>query len=143
MQVIASNARTGAKCPEDWFTGMVCLDEMAVGVRASNLRAHSVTFSPGSRTARHAQPPGWALHVLSGVGGFKDGASLYANFGQETACESTRANGTGTARARNRVFIRLAVQEAAVESKEACWFERVAAEECNAGPQVVRAGKAR
>jgi quercetin dioxygenase-like cupin family protein len=54
--------------PAGSFTGTVWFDQIAAGVPPSRLRAYTVHFSPGARTAWHTHPNGQILHVTEGVG---------------------------------------------------------------------------
>jgi quercetin dioxygenase-like cupin family protein len=54
--------------PADWFTGDVFIDPIAAGTEPSRLRALSVHFTPGARTAWHTHPLGQFIHVTEGVG---------------------------------------------------------------------------
>jgi quercetin dioxygenase-like cupin family protein len=54
--------------PEQWFTGAVYIDPIALPDGDSRLRALSVHFSPGARTAWHTHPIGQVLYVVEGVG---------------------------------------------------------------------------
>jgi quercetin dioxygenase-like cupin family protein len=54
--------------PADWFTGEVWLDHIAAAPAPSRLRAYSVHFSPGARTAWHRHPFGQVIHVTEGEG---------------------------------------------------------------------------
>src|ERR1700683_641161 len=68
MQIKRSTSHPSQPGSKDWFTGIVWLDEIAIGVAPSVLRVHSVTFQPGARTAWHTHPVGQVLHVLTGSG---------------------------------------------------------------------------
>jgi len=68
MDVIRASARTTRQPPEQNFTGVVHMDEIASPALPSRLRAARVTFSPGARTAWHTHPVGQVLFVLFGVG---------------------------------------------------------------------------
>ena len=137
MRVISSNARRSENGRPDWFTGPVWLDEIAVGVAPSNLRVHSITFSPGARTAWHTHPLGQALHVLSGVGRvqrqgepvreIRPGYSVWIEPGERYWHGASPAH----------VFVHLAVQEATPDGEEASWFEHVTEEEYNAPPKAI------
>ena len=54
--------------PDDWFTGAVYLDPIAVPSGPSRLSATSVHFTPGARTAWHTHPNGQTIYVLEGIG---------------------------------------------------------------------------
>jgi quercetin dioxygenase-like cupin family protein len=67
MDVIRTRPQTQA-APADWFTGTVWIDPIAGDTAPSRLRAASVHFAPGARTAWHRHPNGQVLHVVEGVG---------------------------------------------------------------------------
>ena len=52
----------------DWFTGTVWQDPIVEAPSPARLRAASVTFAPGARTAWHTHPLGQTLYVVSGCG---------------------------------------------------------------------------
>jgi quercetin dioxygenase-like cupin family protein len=54
--------------PPERFTGSAWLDPIAVADSPSRIRAVSVHFAPGARTAWHRHPRGQVLHVLEGRG---------------------------------------------------------------------------
>jgi hypothetical protein len=63
--------RTGPetrRAPTEWFTGEVWLDQIAAAPSPSRLRAYSVHFTPGARTAWHQHPFGQVIHVTEGQG---------------------------------------------------------------------------
>ncbi len=67
MQITRSSAET-AKGPEDWFTGDVYLDAVAVSQEPARAAAAFVHFAPGARTAWHTHPLGQTIFVTEGVG---------------------------------------------------------------------------
>jgi quercetin dioxygenase-like cupin family protein len=56
------------RASSDWFTGDVWIDVVAAGEAPSRVRAYSVHFTPGARTAWHTHPNGQALYVTEGEG---------------------------------------------------------------------------
>jgi len=54
--------------PADRFTGTVWIDPIAIADPPSRVRASSVHFAPGARTAWHQHPRGQILHILEGRG---------------------------------------------------------------------------
>lgn len=68
MQVIKASTRPTKAAPSANFTGTVLQDEVVVGTAPSRMRATSVTFTPGARTAWHRHPVGQTLYVLYGSG---------------------------------------------------------------------------
>ena len=67
MQITRNGVET-IPGPDDWFTGSVYIDEVAVPSGASQLSANNVHFTPGARTAWHSHPNGQTIYVLAGVG---------------------------------------------------------------------------
>jgi quercetin dioxygenase-like cupin family protein len=65
---IARNGPDTTKGPTEWFTGDVYLDTVAAPGEGTRLRAVSVHFTPGARTAWHTHPNGQTIFVLEGVG---------------------------------------------------------------------------
>ena len=60
--------RPSVKGPDDWFTGDVWLDPIAVGEAPSRIRVMAVHFTPGARTAWHSHALGQHLYVTEGQG---------------------------------------------------------------------------
>jgi quercetin dioxygenase-like cupin family protein len=58
-------SRTG---PSENFTGAVWIDPIVASGEGSRLRANTVHFAPGARTAWHAHVNGQVLHVTEGTG---------------------------------------------------------------------------
>ena len=54
--------------PADWFTGTVRIDPLFEAPEPARVRAASVTFEPGARTAWHTHPLGQTLIVTAGCG---------------------------------------------------------------------------
>lgn len=54
--------------PAERFTGTVWLDELASPAPPARMRAYSVHFTPGARTAWHRHPFGQVLYVMEGEG---------------------------------------------------------------------------
>jgi quercetin dioxygenase-like cupin family protein len=52
----------------DYFTGTVRLDPVVSAPDPARIRAATVTFEPGARTAWHTHPLGQTLVVISGAG---------------------------------------------------------------------------
>lgn len=56
MRVIKASSRPTKLAPAENFTGTVMQDEVVTGASPSRLRATSVSFTPGARTAWHTEP---------------------------------------------------------------------------------------
>ena len=66
MDIHTAIDRPTRKGPAEWFTGTAWLDPVIEA--PARVRAFTVSFEPGARTAWHTHPLGQTLHVLSGVG---------------------------------------------------------------------------
>lgn len=53
--------------PQEWFTGDVWYDELAIPPAPSRLRVLSVHFAPAARSWWHTHPVGQMIHVTEGV----------------------------------------------------------------------------
>ncbi|MDI6029417.1 cupin domain-containing protein [Corticibacterium sp. UT-5YL-CI-8] len=68
MDIKRCGSRPSATPPADYFTGAVRQDPIIEAPAPASVRAVSVTFEPGARTAWHTHPLGQTLFVVSGVG---------------------------------------------------------------------------
>ena len=68
MKIHPAGSRPSAIPPSDYFTGRVRQDPLVEAPEPARVRALSVTFEPGARTAWHTHPLGQTLIVTSGVG---------------------------------------------------------------------------
>jgi quercetin dioxygenase-like cupin family protein len=134
MKITQAAERTSEVGKVEYFTGNVWLDEIAVGEPPSTLRVHSVTFSPGARTAWHTHPVGQVLHVLSGVGRVQVHGDPLREIGpgDEVWIAAGECHWHGAAP--DRVLVHIAVQEATPDGKEAEWFEHVSDRDYNGDP---------
>lgn len=66
MEITRDRPPTTA-APGEYFTGQVWVDTIATPPAPSRLRAVSVHFAPGARTAWHTHPVGQVLHVTAGT----------------------------------------------------------------------------
>jgi quercetin dioxygenase-like cupin family protein len=68
MEIRKSGVQSSAKGSAEWFTGQVKIDSLFEAPAPARVRAASVTFGPGARTAWHTHPLGQTLIVTAGVG---------------------------------------------------------------------------
>ena len=68
MDIKRNGARTSNKGPADYFTGAVKIEPLVEAPDPARVRAASVTFEPGARTAWHTHPLGQTLIVAAGLG---------------------------------------------------------------------------
>jgi len=111
--------------PADWFTGQVWLDEIAADESPSRLRALSVHFTPGARTAWHSHPVGQVLHVTEGTGRVqsKGGAITEIRAGDTVHAEPGEVHWHGAAP--HSFMTHLALQEAGPDGATTDWLEHV------------------
>ena len=68
MEIKRSGSQASTNGPIDWFTGAVRIDPLFEAPEPARVRAASVTFESGARTAWHTHPLGQTLIVTSGLG---------------------------------------------------------------------------
>jgi quercetin dioxygenase-like cupin family protein len=126
MKVIKASTRPTKVAPPENFTGTVLQDEVVTGTSPSRLRATSVSFSPGARTAWHMHPVGQTLYVLYGTGRIqKEGeAPVVLSPGDTVIIPPDVKHWHGAAP--DRLFIHLAISENATDGSGTQWLEKVA-----------------
>src|SRR6266849_3474271 len=68
MEIRRSGSQPSGKGPAEYFSGTVRVDPLFDAHEPARVRAASVTFEPGARTAWHTHPLGQTLIVTSGLG---------------------------------------------------------------------------
>ena len=68
MEIKRIGSQPSNSGPADWFTGTVRIDPLFEAPESARVRAASVTFEPGARTAWHTHPLGQTLIVTAGCG---------------------------------------------------------------------------
>lgn len=68
MKIERCGSRPSVTPPSSYFTGSVRQDPLVEAPAPARVRAISVTFEPGARTAWHTHPLGQTLLVSSGSG---------------------------------------------------------------------------
>ena len=133
MQVTRSSIPTGPG-PGDWFTGAVFLDPVAAPSGGSRLRATSVHFTPGARTAWHTHPNGQTIYVTEGVGlaQRRGGPVEVIRPGDRVVFEPGEDHWHGAAP--DRFMTHLAMLEVDADGQSAVWAEHVTDGEYRATP---------
>ena len=68
MEITKAGSVPAKKAPSEWFTGTVWQNPIVEAPEPARVRALTVAFDPGARTAWHTHPLGQTLHVISGIG---------------------------------------------------------------------------
>jgi quercetin dioxygenase-like cupin family protein len=68
MEITRSGSQPSGRGPTEYFTGAVRIDPLFEAPDPARVRAASVTFEPGARTAWHTHPLGQTLIVTAGCG---------------------------------------------------------------------------
>jgi quercetin dioxygenase-like cupin family protein len=120
--------------PGEWFTGAVYLGAVAPPSGSSRLRANSVHFTPGARTAWHTHPNGQTIFVTEGVGlaQRRGGPLERIGPGDRVFFEPGEEHWHGAAP--GRFTTHLAMLELDDEGTSATWGEHVTDAEYNATP---------
>ena len=111
--------------PAEWFTGDVWQDEIATAPAPSRLRALSVHFTPGARTAWHRHPFGQVIHLIEGAGRVqrRGGPVEEVQAGDTVRFEPDEEHWHGAAP--GNFMTHIAMQEADDEGVAAYWGEHV------------------
>ena len=124
MKIIKSGSRPTKKASSAWFTGTVWQEPIIEAPAPARVRALTVAFEPGARTAWHTHPLGQTLHVVSGIGLFglrkeqpkkiNAGDTVWIPPGEEHWHGATAVNS----------MIHIAIQES-LNGRVAEWLEKV------------------
>jgi len=135
MQVTRNSLET-TPGPEDWFTGAVFIDTVAVPSQGSRLAAASVHFTPGARTAWHSHPNGQTIYVTEGVGlaQRRGGPAEVIRAGDRVFFEPGELHWHGAAP--DRFMTHLALHQVDDDGTAATWGDHVTDEEYAAAPAV-------
>ncbi|WP_052889545.1 cupin domain-containing protein [Thermogemmatispora carboxidivorans] len=68
MEIRRSGSQPSQQGPAEHFTGQARIDPLGEAQEPGRVRAISVTFEPGARTAWHSHPLGQILIVTAGCG---------------------------------------------------------------------------
>jgi quercetin dioxygenase-like cupin family protein len=68
MEIRHPGTQPSGKGPVDYFAGAVRIDPLFEAPTPARVRAASVTFEPGARTAWHTHPLGQMLIITAGLG---------------------------------------------------------------------------
>ena len=133
---LTRNALDTTPGPQDWFTGEVFLDTVAVPADGSRLAASSVHFTPGARTAWHTHPHGQTISVLEGVGlaQRRGGPVEVIRPGDRVFFEPGEHHWHGAAP--TRFMTHLAMQQADEDGNVVVWGDHVTDEEYGRAPQI-------
>ena len=124
MQISRTSPDT-KRGPEEWFTGAVHIDSIALPEGSSRLRALSVHFAPGARTAWHTHPVGQVLRVVEGEGraARRGGPVETIRAGDTVRFEPGEEHWHGAAP--GSFMTHLALQEVDADGADATWLELV------------------
>jgi quercetin dioxygenase-like cupin family protein len=132
MEIKRNGSRPSGKGSADYFTGTVRMDPLFEAPDPARVRAASVTFEPGARTAWHTHPLGQHLVVIAGCGWaqreggpveeIRPGDVIWFAPG-----EKHWHGGTATT-----AVTHFAIQEA-LDGKTADWMEKVSDDQYQAG----------
>lgn len=115
--------------PAERFTGTVWIDQLAIADTPSRLRAFSVHFTPGARSAWHQHPYGQILHVLEGIGRVQQrGGQVQEIRGGDTII-TLPGEWHWHGAAPRSLMTHLAIQEADDARTDAYWAEHVTNDE--------------
>lgn len=124
MDIFKAGVRPTKKASSEWFKGTVWQDPIVTAPEPARVRALSVAFEPGARTAWHTHPLGQTLYVLSGSGliGTRMGSPKKIKAGDSVWIPPWEEHWHGASRANSMTH--LAIQEE-LDGQVADWLEHV------------------
>lgn len=133
MEIIPGGSRPSMRAPAEYFTGTVRQDPVIEAADPARVRAVSVTFEPGARTAWHTHPLGQTLIVTSGVGWTQcEGEPIVEiRAGDVIWCPSGHRHWHGASP--TAAMTHIAIQEV-LDGRMVEWMEHVSDEDYLAGP---------
>lgn len=133
MDIKRNGSRPSAKGSADYFSGTVRMDPLIEAPEPARVRAASVTFEPGARTAWHTHPLGQTLVVTAGCGwAQREGGPVEVIRPGDViwfAPGERHWHGATTTTAMTHI----AIQEA-LNGSPVTWMEKVSDEDYGAGP---------
>ena len=134
MQLTRNSLET-ATGPDDWFTGTVYIDAVAVPSEPSRVQAVSVHFTLGARTAWHTHPNGQTIYVTEGIGlcQRRGGPIEVIRPGDRVFFEADEDHWHGATP--DRFMTHLAIQEVDDQGNAVTWGDHVTDEEYNAATE--------
>jgi len=131
MDFKPNGSRPSKLGPAEYFSGSVRQDPIIEAPEPARVRAVTVTFEPGGRTAWHTHPLGQTLHIVSGRGLFqKWDEPAFALMPGDTVWISPGEKHWHGASA-NTAMCHIAIQEA-LDGKHIDWLEHVTDEQYDA-----------
>ena len=132
MHIKRNGSQASLKGSAEYFTGNVRVDPLVEASEPARVRAASVTFEPGARSAWHTHPLGQALVVTSGCGYVQSWGSPVRVIrpGDVVWCPPDEKHWHGAAA--NTAVTHIAIQEA-LNGKVVEWMEKVTDEQYAAG----------
>ena len=128
MDITRSTIDT-AKGPEEWFTGDVYIDALAVPAAPARAQVNLVHFTPGARTAWHTHPLGQTIYVTEGIGHCqkRGGPIEVIRPGDRIFFEPDEDHWHGATA--SRLMVHIAINEVDAEHPAAHWGDKVTDEE--------------
>jgi quercetin dioxygenase-like cupin family protein len=132
MDIRPDGSQPSAIGAAEYFTGAVRVDPLVEAPQPARVRAASVTFEPGARSAWHTHPLGQSLIVTSGRGYVQSwgGPVRIIRPGDVVWCPANEKHWHGAAP--NTALTHIAIQEA-LHGKVVDWMEKVTDEQYAAG----------
>ena len=131
MEIRKADSRPSSKGPDEYFTGSVRIDPLIEAPDPARVRASSVTFEPGARTAWHTHPLGQTLIVTAGRGWVQEWGGPKKEIGPGDVVWIPPGVKHWHGATSTTQMTHIAIQEA-FEGKAVEWLEKVSDEEYDA-----------
>lgn len=133
MHITPLGAVKSIRASANYFTGTVWQDPIIEAPEPARVRAVTVTFEPGARTAWHTHPLGQTLKILSGIGRVQawDGPVREVRAGDTVWFAPGEKHWHGASAA--IAMVHVAIQESK-DGSHVDWMEHVSDEQYSAPP---------
>lgn len=133
--ILTRNSRATGQGPQEWFTGEVLIDTIAIPSGGARINASVVHFTPGARTAWHKHPNGQTIYVTEGIGLAQRRSDSIEMIrpGDVVFFEPNEEHWHGACA--DRFMTHIAMLEVDREGNSATWLEHVTGEEYGTAPR--------
>ena len=134
MDIVRRRPHSRPGAPEN-FTGAVWIDPIVASGGESRLRANSVHFAPGARTAWHAHLNGQTLHVTEGTGRAQERGGPLREFRAGDTVVSGAGEWHWHGAAPHHFMTHIGMSDAGTGIGDTTWGEHVSEAEYQADPE--------
>lgn len=133
MQIVSARDLEARRAPEQYFTGVVWMDEILDTPSPNGAKSFRVSFEPGARTHWHAHPEGQILYVVTGRGRIQKSGEEVCDIGPGDSVFIAPDEKHWHGAAPDSLMVHLAINPTYNTGGATEWMEEVAEEEYSGG----------